>query len=195
VDTGSATHALTTPLDTEVLRPHLGAEPIGTHVNPSGAPKSGELLPVAALFSCLSKLVGESFDDPGTDQERNRGAALHERVCLALGYGSFGDNGQFPDVRHQLLEIKLQTSPTINLGLVLPNSIEPLAMPGFDDTQPRHCDVRYAVFCGKTDGRRVTLTHLFVTTGEAFFQQFRRFEGKVRNGKLQIPLPGNFFER
>lgn len=65
VDTGSATHVLTTPLDTEALRPHLGAGPIGAHVNPSDAPRSGELLPLATLFSSLSKLVGESFDDPG----------------------------------------------------------------------------------------------------------------------------------
>ncbi len=195
VDTGSVAHVLTTPLDTEALRPHLGTGPSGTHVNPSDAPKSGQLLPVADLFSSLSKLVGESFDDPGTDQERNRGAALHVRVCQALGYGAFGDNGQFPDVRHQLLEIKLQTSPTIDLGLILPNSTEPLAVPDLGSAQPRHRDVRYAVFCGKTDGVKVTLTHLFVTTGEAFFRQFRRFEGNVKNGKLQIPLPGNFFER
>lgn len=120
---------------------------------------------------------------------------MHEQVCLALGYGAFGDNGQFPDVRHQLLEIKLQTSPTIDLGLVLPNSAEPLVVQDSGGVQPRHCDVRYAVFCGKTDAGRVTLTHLFVTTGESFFQQFRRFEGQVRNGKLQIPLPRNFFER
>jgi hypothetical protein len=108
---------------------------------------------------------------------------------------AYGDNGQFPDIPQQLLEIKLQTSPTIDLGLVLPNSDEFLAIPALGSTQPRHRDVRYAVFCGKSADGKVTLSHLFMTSGEGFFRQFRRFEGKVRNGKLQIPLPGNFFER
>lgn len=193
VDAGIDTHVLTTPLDTTAIEPHLGTKPISKKANPSDEPKSGELLPIARAFARLLRLVGASFDDPGSDHERNRGAALHERVCLALGYRVYGDNGQFPDVRHQLLEIKLQTSPTIDLGLVLPDSAEPLAVRGIGAI--RHRDVRYAVFCGQTDATRVTLTHLFMTTGEAFFRQFRRFEGKIRNGKLQIPLPRNFFER
>ena len=41
-----------------------------------------------------------------------------------LGYSRYEDKGQFPDIRHQLLEVKLQTSPTIDLGLVLPSSTE-----------------------------------------------------------------------
>ncbi|MNR59042.1 hypothetical protein D3C85_1802010 [compost metagenome] len=58
---------------------------------------------------------------------------------------------------------------------------------------PRHCDTRYAIFYAVTDGKMVTLTHLFVTTGEMFFTRFRQFGGKVINGKLQIPLPRDFF--
>ena len=58
---------------------------------------------------------------------------------------------------------------------------------------PRHCDTRYAMFYAITDGKEVTLTHLFVTTGADFFNRFRRFEGKVINGKIQIPLPRDFF--
>jgi hypothetical protein len=195
VDTGCETHVLTTRLDTAALQPYLGpGRKVGKLANPGDDPKVGALLPIADIFQSLSRLVGMTFDDPGADQERNRGAALHQMVCKTLGYTRYGDNGQFPNVRHQLLEIKLQTSPTIDLGLILPNSIEPLAVASLGDT-PRHCDTRYAIFCAQTDGAQVTLTHLFVTTGEGFFQQFRRFEGKVKNGKLQIPLPGSFFER
>ena len=104
------------------------------------------------------------------------------------------DDGQFPDVRNQLLEVKLQTSSTIDLGLVRPDSAEPLDVPMMNGRLVRHCDVRYAVFCGRTSGARIELTHLFLTTGEAFFTRFPQFRGKVLNAKIQIPLPANFFD-
>jgi hypothetical protein len=116
-------------------------------------------------------------------------------VCAALGYASYQDDGQFPDVRHQLLEVKLQTSPTIDLGLVRPNSTEALDVPMIQGKQIRHCDVRYAVFYLRVAEGQVELTHLFVTTGEGFFGRFRQFQGKLLNAKLQIPLPADFFNR
>jgi hypothetical protein len=99
------------------------------------------------------------------------------------------DEGQFPDVIEQLLEIKLQTAPTIDLGLVCPESTEPIA----DRPDVYHCDVRYAVFYGTIVGSTVRLDYLMLTTGADFFEYFRRFEGKVRNSKLQIRLPLDFF--
>lgn len=163
--------------------------------SPIDDPEKRTLLTIAEIFQRLSPLVGQSFPDPGTDQERNRGAALHGMVCRALGYRHYEDTGQFPDVRHQLLEVKLQTSPTIDLGLVLPDSREPVDVQNLGGHQPRHCDTRYAMFYAKTDGQFVQLTHLFVSTGADFFTRFRRFEGKVSNRKLQIPLPRDFFDR
>ena len=91
--------------------------------------------------------------------------------------------------------MKLQTSPTIDLGLVLPSSVDALDVPNIGVHQIRHCDVRYAVFYATTDGESVTLTNLFLTTGEAFGSRFAQFQGKVLNKKLQIPLPGDFFDR
>lgn len=139
--------------------------------------------------------MGFRFTDRGNDQERNRGAELHRLVCQCLGYLSYQDDGQFPDVRHQLLEVKLQTSPTIDLGLVLPSSSEALGIPLTDGTQVRHCDVRYAVFYATNERGRITLTNLFLTTGEVFFSRFPQFQGKILNKKLQIPLPTDFFDR
>ena len=34
----------------------------------------------------------------------------------------------------------------------------------------------------------------WLASGENFFTYFQRFEGKVKNTKLQIPLPGDFFD-
>lgn len=186
---------LVTPTDTKALIPHLVATQAPRLTDPSAEPESGNLLPIAQVFSRISTLVGETFEDPGGDQERNRGAVLHQLVCSSLGYPIYRDNGQFPDVRHQLLEVKLQTSPTIDLGLVLPDSEDPLAVQRLGTLQPQHCDTRYAVFYGETDGQTVTITNLVVTTGEGFFRGFRQFGGKVVNEKQQITLPKDFFDR
>jgi len=193
---GVAKAELIASKDTALLRPFTAEngelQLIATSVS---YPQWGALLPIAALYARLAPLIDATFEDAGHDQERNRGASLHRLVCSSLGYASYQDDGQFPDVRHQLLEVKLQTSSTVDLGLVLPTSTEPLDVPKIEGHQVRHCDVRYAIFYARTDGAKVTLTHLFMTTGEAFFGRFPQFQGKVLNKKLQIPLPGDFFDR
>ncbi|MEQ1914291.1 MAG: restriction endonuclease [Sideroxydans sp.] len=190
----AASHELVSTQDATLLLPHVHASAgFDKAVSPVNDPVSGKLLPIQEVYKRLSTLVGQTFADPGKDQERNRGAALHKLICQYLGYSRYEDTGQFPDIRHQLLEVKLQTSPTIDLGLVLPSSEERLDISQLGDVHPRHCDTRYAMFFAKTDGRQVTLTHLFVTTGADFFKRFRRFEGKGINGKIQIPLPQEFF--
>ena len=182
--------------DTNIIRKFV--DPKINHKNvasPINYPSAGEMLPISEIFNRLSKLLGVSFEDIGYDQERNRGAILHDLICKALGYDSYKDDGQFPDIRHQLLEIKLQTSPTIDLGLVNPDSTDPLDVPKIHGQQIRHCDVRYVIFYAQKEGNRIILTHMFVTTGEAFFSRFPQFQGKILNKKLQIPLPAHFFER
>jgi hypothetical protein len=180
--------------DTMLLQPFVFADfNLALVESPINYPAAGQLLPIRKIFEQLIKLIGTSFADTGYDQERNRGAELHRIVCQNLGYKKYQDDGQFPDIRHQLIEIKLQTSPTIDLGLVCPDSTEPLDIPQIEQQQVRHCDVRYALFYAKTDGETVTLTHFFLTTGEKFFNRFPQCKGKTLNKKLQIPLPRNFF--
>lgn len=194
LDLGTEYRELVTPADTVAMMPHVRSGlMICPTTSPVQEPQSGELRPILEIFDRLSPLIGQRFVDPGMDQERNRGAELHSLVCQALGYSRYEDTGQFPDIKHQLLEVKLQTSSTIDLGLVEPSSEGFLDVQKLGYTQPRHCDTRYAIFYAMTDGNTVTLTHLFVTTGEEFFTRFRKFGGKVINGKIQIPLPRNFF--
>lgn len=192
--TGDAQAEIVSNKDTELLQPFVREDVnLATVASPTNHPQSEHLLPILDIFKRLQTLVGMSFPDIGYDQERNRGAALHRLVCQHLGYSDYRDDGQFPDVRHQLLEVKLQTSPTIDLGLVCPNSEDALDVPQIEGRQIRHCDVRYAIFYAITDGQMVTLTHLFLSTGEKFFTRFPQFQGKILNKKLQIPLPSNFF--
>ena len=113
--------------DTDLLKPFVQRD-LGLKrlVNPINNPVAGELIPIDDLFGRLKSLVDQVFPDPGSDQERNRGADLHRLVCQALGYDDYRDDGQFPDVPHQLLEVKLQTSSTIDLGLVCPIALNHL---------------------------------------------------------------------
>lgn len=146
-------------------------------------------LAIEQLYKELVKLIGTTITNPGITQERNRGGSLHEAVCETLGNLAWQDNGQFPDVKEHLLEIKLQTAPTIDLGLVRPDSTEPIDdLPMF-----RHCDVRYAVFYGALVPRGVQLNYVVLSTGADFFDYFQLFGGLVTNRKYQIPLPGDFF--
>lgn len=150
---------------------------------------SPKFLTIPQLYEELLKLVGKTIVNPGITQERNRGRSLHNAVCERIGNLVVQDNGQFPDVKEQLLEIKLQTSPTIDLGLVRPDSTEPID----DLPMCRHCDVRYAVFYGSLVPRGVKLNHLVLATGADFFEYFRMFGGLVSNKKGQASLPANFF--
>ena len=191
---GERTTELVTEEDTELLRTLVDAAfELGSVTSPVRNPAAGQLIPIREIFKRLRGLIGTDFADSGYDQERNRGAELHRRVCQELGYSIYQDDGQFPDVRHQLLEVKLQTSPTIDLGLVLPNSRETIDVPQIAGKQIRYCDTRYVLFCARISDKRVILTNLLVTTGERFFERFPQFQGKVLNKKLQIRLPADFF--
>ncbi len=192
---GEAKAELIVEEDTMPLRAFVQAGlDLSAIASPVDHPQAGQLMPIREIFDRLQPLLGERFADIGYDQERNRGASLHRLICQHLGYADYRDDGQFPDIRHQLLEVKLQTSPTIDLGLVCPDSDEKLDVPKIEGHQIRHCDVRYALFYALTDGENITLTHLFLATGENFFTRFPKFQGKVLNKKLQIPLPADFFD-
>lgn len=179
--------------DTSRIKQKCSHSSISICDNPCMPPKSDEILSIEQIYLKLKSLIGVKLEYIGEDQERNRGAILHKLVCRELGFTLYQDAGQFPDIPNQLIEIKLQTSPTIDLGLVLPTSskiIENLN----SDFEIRHCDIRYVIFVAHKDGNMLELTNLIITTGESFFKRFKQFQGKVINKKIQIPLPSNFFE-
>lgn len=156
--------------------------------SPTDLPIIENLLSISALYDILKNLIGLSLKNPGIDQERNRGAYLQEEVSKILGYKTYKDNGQFPDVVNQLLEIKLQTSSTIDLGLITPSSTEFCDF-SLMNQRIRHCDIRYAIFDAKIEDENVIIKGLYLSTGEDFFNHFQQFEGKKVNKKNQIPLP------
>lgn len=159
--------------------------------SPVAQPEPGQVLTVEEVYRRLVPMVGNVYDDPGIVQERNRGTVVHREACERLGTDGFADNGQFPDILSQLVEVKLQLARTVDLGLELPSSSTPLASAnGLLDVR----DVRYAIFYATRAGSRFTLDSLVVTTGVNFFDEYRQFGGLTSNRKLQLRLPATWFE-
>ena len=148
------------------------------------------LLPVDLLYVRLKPILGQMIDNPGADQERNRGWELHRLVSKQLDLEKAEDDGQVPDVADQLLELKLQTSPTVDLGLIPPGDT------GMIDSFPerRFADIRYGIFYGTKVGDKIRIDHLIITTGADFFCFFKQLKGNVVNKKNQIRLPKGFFD-
>lgn len=159
--------------------------------SPVASPRAGEVLSIRSVFDRLLVLEGVELVDPGATQERLRGVALQREVCRILELGEYADGGQFPDVTSQALEVKLQLARTIDLGLVSPdsNSIAQELGPNI-----MHSDVRYAIaHAQRTSEISFRISSIVVTSGAFFFDEFRRFEGRVQNRKLQIRLPVDLF--
>jgi hypothetical protein len=163
-------------------------------VKPTDDPEQGKLLPIMNILDKVQQIEGMSIPFLGASQERNRGAALHELVCKCLGYSEYEDNGSFPDIFNQLIEIKLQTSPTIDLGLHSPDGTDIVFRDADTGQQFITKDVRYIVAAGTVRDNSVIIRIVFAVNGDNFFTFFPRFQGKVQNSKLQIPLPKNFFD-
>ncbi|MBM7366342.1 hypothetical protein [Gordonia hydrophobica] len=187
-DTGSK---LVSETDTENFVARLApTSQADTSGSPISQPHAGSVLPVREVYERLVEMVGSTYSDPGIVQERNRGTVVHREACERLGVGGFADNGQFPDILSQLVEVKLQLARTVDLGLELPDSDTPLASAnGLLEVR----DVRYAIFYGTRDGVEFTIDSLVVVTGADFFEEFRQFGGLTSNKKLQLRLPASFW--
>lgn len=133
-----------------IIHPHSSLR----SVNPNYYPSPNHLLPIAEIYERLLPMVGLCIDYLNPLQERNRGAELHELICQHLGYSVYEDDGSYPDIANQLLEIKLQTSPTIDLGLHSPEDGVPIVTIG--DTTFYSDDVRYVIFGGSVEGHYIT---------------------------------------
>ena len=170
----------------------IGDNIVLEHINPNQFPERGQLLRITEIYRRLLPLVGKTINYLDAVQERNRGAELHEMICDRLGYSIFEDDGTYPDIANQLLEIKLQTSPTIDLGLHSPEDGKLIT--SLNDMDFYSQDIRYAIFDGDVHGNRVLLRNLYLVTGEDFSSYFPLFKGMETNSKIQLPLPADFFD-
>ena len=111
-----------------------------------------------------------------------------------MGYSNYDDDGTYPDIRNQLLEIKLQTSPTIDLGLHSPE--DGCCILAHNGKHYFSSDVRYAIFDGIANREKgtVIISKIYITNGLNFTNDFPLFQGKKQNAKIQLPLPSDFFK-
>lgn len=162
-------------------------------ISPVDHPEEGKLMSINVLHKKLQTLKGKSFIDDSIVKERTRADFAHKLVCEALGYNTFHDDGQFPDIKQQLLEVKLQTSPTIDLGLHKPDEENKIGI-CLNKKTVLTSMCRYAILSAHRENDTITIDDVFVVSGKNFFDIFEIFGGMVKNAKIQIPLPSNFFD-
>lgn len=113
-------------------------------------PSPGKLYSLPYIRDTVaSRLIGLEVDN---EQTKNKGQTLERRVANLLGYKipeSELLEGGYPDIRNQLLEVKLQDSPTIDLGRYTPQNPES----GFCKMAVTTPDVRYLI--ALSDGTRI----------------------------------------
>jgi hypothetical protein len=178
--------------DTKSVQEWLGRGKIDmSKTKPTNPPVKGKLLPIGTIYNLLKPIEGCSISRLGSLQERNRGAVLHRLICEKIGFSEYEDDGSYPDIPNQLIEIKLQTSPTIDLGLHAPNDNETIL--SSNGKQFFSKDIRYVIISGIAKENTVTIKNLYLMTGEDFTKFIPLFGGNIQNSKLQIPLPSNFF--
>ncbi|MGJ0356605.1 hypothetical protein [Aliarcobacter cryaerophilus] len=179
--------------DTLNCQQYTKSNSLDNTLSPSSEPVNQKILPISEVFDKLKIIVNGCYDftDPGSD--RLRGDKVHQIYSSLLGFTKHSDDGQFPDIKNQLLEIKLQTSPTIDIGLESPNS-KTINSRISSQIQVSNSDVRYAVIYAEIENNQVKLKNIVICTGEDFFSTFPQMQGNVVNGKYQLPLPKNFFD-
>jgi hypothetical protein len=132
------------------------------------------------------KLIGFKLDAAAT---KNRGQALEKKVLELLGYEIKETDllyGAFPDIRNQLLEVKVQESPTVDLGRFSPEK-EEIVIEGSDLTTN---DVRYLI--ALTNPVTEIIEGIILTPGEKLGELFSYVSGE--SYKCQRSIPTSFFD-
>lgn len=128
---------------TDAIDASLLTEDLGRHsFNFADPPKSGELLSIERIKNAIvDKLIGSTIDQAAT---KNRGQSLEAIVIKSLGYEIAPNNrlaGGYPDLPNQALEIKIQDSPTVDLGRYSPQTKEEI----FEDMGISTQEMRYLI--------------------------------------------------
>lgn len=176
----------------EVLRPGLLPAALLSAQRSDIQPVPSAVLSIAEIYRRTIPLSGSRLPAVAAEQDRIRGEQLQAAVALALGLSSYDNHARWPDIISQALEVKLQTSPTIDLGLVLPTDTGSAAALG---NRLRYCDARYLIAYGEVKASSETeITDIVVVSGADFFDEFVQFGGLVKNSKRQIRLPTDLFD-
>lgn len=132
------------------------------------------------------KLIGVQLDDVAT---KNRGQLLERKVLELLGYEPNQSDllyGAFPDIPNQLLEVKVQESPTVDLGKFTPENEEMV----MEDLGFTTFDVRYLI--ALTNPHTGIIEGVILSPGEKLGEMFS-YVSSV-SYKCQRSIPMSFFD-
>jgi hypothetical protein len=150
------------------------------------APERGQVFAAEVLMAEVAEqLLGEVIEGQAT---KNRGQYLENLVAELLGYDVSGGSlvGGYPDIPNQILEVKVQDSPTVDLGRYSPQFLEELSgMPNVTT-----CDVRYLIVL--TEENSGTIEGVILCPGERLGDYFTYVGDK--SYKCQRSIPVSFFD-
>ena len=173
--------------DTSALSQHVTEKYAIPTSSIGDKPILGQLFSLRLLREMLvDGLVGEPLDQMAT---KNRGQALERLIACLLGY-KISDaellEGNFPDIPNQALEVKVQDSPTVDLGKFSPQFKERVpSCPSLTTL-----DVRYLI--ALTDAETSIIQGIILCPGEKLGQHFSYVSDT--NFKCQRSIPMSFFD-
>lgn len=144
-----------------------------------------KVLPIETIHQQITeKLLGEKLDISLSTKQR--GQQLERMVAYQLGYKKLqgGLEGGYPDIRNQMLEIKVQDSPTIDLGRYSPQFEEEIN----EDFTTR--TIRYLI--ALTDALNGKIDGVVLCPGDELGKHFTYVAEK--SFKCQRSIPMNFFD-
>jgi hypothetical protein len=174
--------------DSKKLSYHIKHDYIPPETGMVKEPEIKELYSIALLKKLVAeKLIGKKLDAAAT---KNRGQSLERMTLELLGYKVEENEllyGGFPDIKNQLLEVKVQDSPTVDLGKFSPENEEIV----IEDKNLTTFDVRYLI--ALTDPETEIIEGVILSPGEKLGEVFSYVSDK--NYKCQRSIPMAFFDK
>lgn len=171
--------------DTPKMKPLLRESKEINLASISDVPLAQQLLPIEDIANIvIPKLIGKKLYGQDT---KNRGQALEREVATLLGY-SANDSlvGGYPDIYNQAMEVKVQDSPTIDLGKETP--VHPICV--YDGLAITTEDIRYLI--ALTNPQTSTIEGMILAPGKELANILTMVSGT--SFKCQRSIPMNFFE-
>lgn len=170
----------------------LAAVVTSQYTKPSGAmlnqPDIENLFSLEIINEMVAKkLIGRKLEAADT---KNRGQALERLTLQLLGYSEESLNGLaggYPDIPNQLLEVKVQDSPTVDLGKYSPAFEEIINVQHNITTK----DIRYLI--AFTNPQTCIIEGVVIAPGEQLGENFTYVSDT--NYKCQRSIPMVFFEK
>lgn len=151
-----------------------------------------ELLPLEKIKEVAKELIGIKLKEKST---RKKGVELEKYIIHKLGYQIPNNmEGKYPDIPNQLLEVKVQESPTVDLGKYSPQNIEvidDLEIIGNNENSITTQNIRYII--ALTNSKTSIIEGFYIGPGAKLGQKFTYV--LERSSKYQKGIDMSFFDK